>query len=560
MRTVKALGAVGLGAVMAVSGLAALPAHAAQVYYVPVTNELAVRGHGYGHGHGMSQYGAEGAARQGRSYQEILRHYYPGTSLGRMRGKIRVLVSADTTSDVKVSPVRGLSVRDRADGASWELPTGDRIDRWRILATGRVQMYRSGGWHRWDIPGRRTELRGDGEFFAAKPITLWVGSGGGEVPRRYRGAIRSASVPGSSDHNTVNVLTMDSYVRGVVPAEMPASWSLEALKSQAVAARTYAARDRQANSGRYYHTCDTTSCQVYGGVGSEYASTNRAVRQTAREILRYNGEPAFTQFSSSSGGWSAYGGYPYLPAQRDPWDDWSGNYVHTWETTVKPSTLEARYPSLGRLLAIRVVARDGHGQWNGRVLRLRLDGKRSDVTMTGDDFRWAYGLRSNWFTIEPTPIMSKWRRIGGAKSPVGRPAGAEQPRSDHGAMQRFETGRIFWSPRTGARELYGKILREYRSIGSAGSSVGYPRTGVISLGGDNRKGVFQRGAIYHNPPTGVHVLTRAWRRTYRRAGMEDGRLGLPTSDVYRSGRNKKMDFQDGAIVRHRDGSFDVRYD
>jgi stage II sporulation protein D len=559
MRAVKALGAVGLGAVVAASGLAAVPASAGQVYYVPVTNELTVRGHGYGHGHGMSQYGAEGAARQGRSYQEILAHYYPGTSLGRMRGKIRVLVTADTTSDVKVSPARGLSVRDRADGGSWELPTSDRIDRWRILANGRVQMYRSGGWRRWDIPGPRTTLRGEGEFFAARPITLWVGSGGSEVARRYRGALRSAAVPGSKDHNTVNVLKMDSYLRGVVPAEMPASWSLEALKSQAVAARTYAARDREANSGRYYHTCDTTSCQVYGGASSEYASTNRAVRQTARQILRYHGEPAFTQFSSSSGGYTSYGGYPYLPAKRDPWDGWSGNYVHSWQTTIKPGVLEARYPSLGRLLAINVVARDGHGQWGGRVLRLRLDGRRSDVTITGDDLRWAYELRSTWFTIEDTVIMRKWRRIGAAKSPVGRPAGPEQPREGVGAMQRFETGRIYWSRRTGARELYGRIAREYRSIGAAGSSIGYPRTGVIDLGRKRRKSIFQRGAIYHTPPTGAHVLTRGWRRAYRKAGLEDGRLGFPTSDVYRAGRAQRMDFQDGAIVRRRDGRFEVRY-
>ena len=559
MRAVKALGAVGLGAVMAMSGLTAMPASAGKVYYVPVTNELTVRGHGYGHGHGMSQYGAEGAARQGRSHQEILAHYYPGTSLGQMRGRIRVLITADTTSDVKVSPVQGLSVRDRADGESWELPTADGIDRWRILATGRVQVHRSAGWRRWDIPGPRTELRGEGEFFAAKPITLWVGSGGSEVPKRYSGALRSAAVPGASDHNTVNVLKMDGYLRGVVPAEMPASWSLEALKSQAVAARTYAARDREANSSRYYHTCDTTSCQVYGGVGSEYASTNRAVRETARQILRYNGEPAFTQFSSSSGGWTSYGGYPYLPAKKDPWDGWSGNYVHTWQDTIKPSVLEARYPSLGRLLAINVVARDGNGEWGGRVLRLRLDGRRNDVTISGDDFRWAYGLRSTWFTIEDTVIMRKWRRIGAAKSPVGRPAGPEQPRDGVGAMQRFESGRIYWSRRTGARELYGKIAREYRSIGAAGSSIGYPRTGIIDLRHKRRKTIFQRGVIYQTPPTGTHVLTRGWRRAYRDAGLEDGRLGFPTSDVHRARRSKRMDFQHGAIVRRRNGSFDVVY-
>ncbi|MDQ4007742.1 MAG: SpoIID/LytB domain-containing protein, partial [Actinomycetota bacterium] len=409
MRTVKALArplcAVGLGVALGAGGLAVVPA-AAQVYYVPVTDKVTLHGHGYGHGHGLSQYGAEGAARAGSGYREILRHYYPGTTLGRMRGKIRVLITADGTSDVKVSPTRGLSVRDRGSGRSWALPVGDRIDRWRIVGD-RVQLHRRAGWRRWDMPGRRTTLRGEGEFFARTPIRLWVPSGGGEATRRYRGVLRAVN------GNTVNVLTMDRYLRGVVPAEMPASWSLEALKSQAVAARTYATNERSRNRTRYYQTCDTTSCQVYGGVAYEHANTNRAVRETARQILRYNGEPAFTQFSASSGGWTSAGGYPYLPARKDPWDKWSGNSVHRWSATVSTDRLERRYDSLGRLRTIRVTRRDGNGHWNGRVLRMRLEGSRNDVTITGDDFRWIYGLRSNWFTIEPTPIVARWRRIGG---------------------------------------------------------------------------------------------------------------------------------------------------
>ena len=65
----------------------------------------------------------------------------------------------------------------------------------------------------------------------------------------------------------MNVLSMDDYVKGVVPREMPASWEPDAVRSQAVAARTYAAFDRAAHPTRSYQTCDTTSCQVYGGVG-----------------------------------------------------------------------------------------------------------------------------------------------------------------------------------------------------------------------------------------------------------------------------------------------------
>jgi stage II sporulation protein D len=402
MRTARALGAIGLGAAVTLSGLTAPSANAGQTagqaYSVPVADRITLRGHGYGHGNGMSQYGAEGGARAGKSYRQILAKYYPGTRLGTMRGRVRVLISADTTSDLKVSPARGLSVRDRADGKTWVLPTRDAIRRWRIMPDGRVQLYNGSRWRRWRALGR-TRLRGEGEFLARAPIRLWVPSGSGEVGRRYRGVLRAARPSASSpDRDTVNVLRMDAYVRGVVPAEMPSSWSLEALKAQSVAARTYATRDREANRSRYYQTCDTTSCQVYGGVGAEAASTNRAVRQTSRKILRYAGEPAFTQFSSSSGGYTGNGGYPYLRPVADPWDGWSGNPMHSWRVTVAAGKAERRY-NLGNLRQISVLRRNGYGDWNGRVLSMRLVGRRRSVTISGDDFRWLYGLRSSWFKI-----------------------------------------------------------------------------------------------------------------------------------------------------------------
>src|SRR5262245_59101318 len=172
MRSVKALGAIGLGAAITLCGLTAPTAYAGQTYYVPVTDQITLHGHGYGHGNGMSQYGAEGGARAGRKYRQILAKYYPGASLGTMRGRVRVLISADTTSDVKVSPARGLSVRDLADGSKWVLPTRDAIRRWRILPGGKVELYNGTRWRRWRVPGR-TRLRGEGEFLAGQPITLW---------------------------------------------------------------------------------------------------------------------------------------------------------------------------------------------------------------------------------------------------------------------------------------------------------------------------------------------------------------------------------------------------
>ncbi|CAN5162474.1 hypothetical protein BH18ACT9_BH18ACT9_09670 [soil metagenome] len=368
-----------------------------QSYPVPASKRLVVRGHGYGHGHGMSQYGAYGAARKGLTHREILDFYYPGTRWGEVTGKVRVLITADTTSDVVVSPAAGLTVRDLGTATTYPLPAIAGVKRWRLnVDDGRTVVgYLTDSWRRY-APGGRASLAGDGQFNAAGPLTLWTPSGA----RSYRGILRAASPSsGSPDRDTVNVLSMDSYVKGVIPYEMPASWPREAVRSQAVAARTYASWSRAQAPSRYYQICDTTSCQVYGGVGGEDPRSNAAVNATARQILTYAGKAAFTQFSSSSGGWTSAGSVPYLVAKPDPYDDHDANPVHDWSMTVDAGRLERAYPAIGVLNRIRVVSRDGNGEWRGRVWSMVLDGSKADRTMSGDSFRWFFGLRSNWFTI-----------------------------------------------------------------------------------------------------------------------------------------------------------------
>ena len=249
-----------------------------------------VRGHGYGHGHGMSQFGAEGAARAGLSSRQILRFYYPHTRPDRVGGWLRVLLTADSSTDVTVLPARRLVVRDLADGATWRLPTkAARARAWRIVPTAgnaarsTVQVRDASGWERWNLPGPRKVLRGDGQFGATGPIRLVLPDGS---VRAYRGMLRSASPqPRSGLRDTVNVASFDQYVRGVLAAEMPSSWSPAALKAQAVAARSFAAYARRAAGGNHWQVCDTTTCQVYGGVAAETPATNDAVVSTARVIL-----------------------------------------------------------------------------------------------------------------------------------------------------------------------------------------------------------------------------------------------------------------------------------
>ena len=394
-RLVTAIGAC----LLALAGLPAAPVGAVstdQSYWVPASRTLTLHGHGYGHGHGMSQYGAQGAAKAGLTYQQILAFYYPGTTLSTATGKLRVLITSDTTSDVVVDSAAGLSLRDLGAGRTYDLPTTSGATRWRLAVDARnrsVVDYLTDTWHRWR-PGGKAALVGDGQFSASGPLTLATPSGA----RTYRGSLRAASpTPGSADRDTVNVLPLDAYVQGVVADEMPASWSPEAVKTQAVAARTYASWSRSQNPDRYYQICDTSSCQVYGGVAAEEPRSTAAVTATARQILTSGGRPAFTQFSASNGGWTSAGSVPYLQAKPDPYDGWSGNPVHDWTVTVTAGQVERAYPSIGTLRRLRVVQRDGNGEWRGRVWSLVLDGTKADVTISGDTFKSRFGLRSSWF-------------------------------------------------------------------------------------------------------------------------------------------------------------------
>jgi SpoIID/LytB domain protein len=524
-----------------------------QTYFVPASGTLTVNGHGYGHGHGMSQHGAQGAALRGKRYREILSFYYPGTRWGRSSRLIRVLLTADTGSDVVVLPARGLAVRNLNTGKSFVLPDRAGVSKWRLNPLRRnadrtaVQYRNSTGWHRWRTFG------GDGQFGADVPLTLVLPGGS---TRRYSGVLRAASpYSGASVRDTVNVLPMDDYVRGVIAAEMPASWHQQALRSQAVAARTYASSMQQAADGRYYQVCDTTSCQVYGGVEAQTPTTNKAVKATAGKILVDGGRAAFTQFSASSGGWTSDGGYSYLPAQRDPWDDWPGNSNSDWSTTIRVASLESAYRQLGQLQAIRVTRRDGNGDWGGRVLRLVLDGSDGSVAITGDDFRWHYGLRSNWFSFAATPIISMWRRLGGPTSLLGRPITAETVvkgrRGAIGTKQVFTKGRAYWSRRSGAAALTGAVLARYRKLGGPASAYGFPAATVTRTATrDGRKVRLVNGMIFASR-RGAYGVRGKVLQAYKRRKYAGGPLGYPVSNVVDTRTRQRGSFQGGVVVYNK---------
>jgi SpoIID/LytB domain protein len=381
--------------------LTAAPAHAARTPDDPVTVPTAtpfiVTTDGYGHGHGMSQWGANGAATAGLTAQQILAFYYPGTTPSTLATSIKVLITADTDNNLTVYNQKGLRVRDLGTGRTFRLHTHHTPRVWRLRQkNGHTKVfYKTSRWHLYKTAGRRS-LAGDGEFRAPGGTTLKLPTG----PRRYRGALRFTNT------DTVNVLNLEKYLRGVVAAEMPSSWPAAALQAQAVAARTYAARARADRVDGYYQICDTTACQVYGGVASEKDTTNAAVAATAGQVLTYAGQYAFTQFASSNGGWSSAGSQPYLVAQADPYDQAVAPYHHR-QVTIDPAKLQAAHPEIGTLTQVQIVQREGSrpfdaGGWvPDKAVRLTGNSLTTPyVDISGDEFRRIYGLRSAYFTFD----------------------------------------------------------------------------------------------------------------------------------------------------------------
>lgn len=237
----------------------------------------------------------------------------------------------------------------------------------------------------------------------------------------YRGALSGLATGASATSldfiTTVDTLPLESYLRGVVPRESPASWPAQALDAQAVAARTYAASARARHATEAFDTCDTTACQVFGGTTHytasgvatqmEAASSDAAVTATAGVILSYGGGPALTEFSSSDGGWTVAGSAPYLTAKWDPWDGTApGDTQHSWTAQLPTAAVEAAYPSIGTLQAITVTSRTGNGEWGGRIVGAVLTGSAGTVSVSGEQMRsirpyptYADGLRSSWWVV-----------------------------------------------------------------------------------------------------------------------------------------------------------------
>jgi len=361
-----------------------------------------IRGAGFGHGVGMSQYGALGFAEHGWTAPQILAHYYTGTALGTTdeSRQIRVLLSTQT----------GAAQIAGATGAGAQ-----------ALSPSTTYVVRRSGLSRLSLTtaaGKRV-----GSFTA--PLQIAGAAGGvGFGGKRYRGILELTPLSAGGGIEVVNAVGLEDYLRGVVPAESPASWPAAALQAQAVAARTYAITT--AHGGGFDVYPDTRS-QVYGGIGAETPTTDAAVAATAGQVVTYDGSPVVTYFFSTSGGQTedventslGDAPEPWLKSVDDPYDGVSPR--HRWP--VRTLSLASAGSRLGRLVkgsfrGIRVLQRGA----SPRIVRAQVLGTRGTTTVSGDQLRTALGLWDTWASF--TSVASSSTAAAGPTVAVNRSGGA----------------------------------------------------------------------------------------------------------------------------------------
>jgi stage II sporulation protein D len=246
-----------------------------------------------------------------------------------------------------------------------------------------------------------------GVRFTENPVVL-VPSGTAPVAVNgieYRGSIL-LSVSGDR-LNGINVLGLEEYLCGVLPKEMSWSWPPEALKAQAVAARSYALYQKSRSGEKEYDVYGTTSSQVYGGVPVEKEQTNRAVAETRGKVLFYNGQLVLAYFHSNSGGmtedakevWTAE--VPYLKGVRDDFSGIGPSYEWVAKVSLEEITeaLKRGGEKLGTIRRLEPLEKSP----SGRIRKIRIVYPGGEKVLTGNNFRvksLPREIKSTLFTLE----------------------------------------------------------------------------------------------------------------------------------------------------------------
>ncbi|MDO5115437.1 MAG: SpoIID/LytB domain-containing protein [Synergistaceae bacterium] len=281
---------------------------------------------------------------------------------------------------------------------------------------------------------------------------------------------------GSRGLNVINRVNMEDYLKGVLKSEMSPGWPLEALKAQAVLARTYTLSSKK--HGRY-DVCSRVHCQLYEGTEGEARAIIEAVTATAGEILTYSGAPAQIFYFGDSGGMttsakSVWGkDIPYLAARADPLPSKGPNAA--WQATVSMSQIESRLSAagirVGTISSLRPVRRDE----SGRVLQLEVKGSGGSQLIAGSKFRTALGtgvIKSTLFEFNSrsayNPTVQPARETAAAPEAAVQPERSYPANIDASTMPESDEDKLVWMAKN-------KIFTTAELMAMIGKSKEYPR-------------------------------------------------------------------------------------
>jgi SpoIID/LytB domain protein len=389
------------------------------------SSSVSLTGHGYGHGRGMGQWGAFGYAYTGTPWQSIVSHFYAGatptlTNPQQEGTFVRVALTENNGNDVIVTSASGFTV------ANHHLVGGQAV-LMQQAGSGAWNLFQGsdcgGGPAGWGAPWAslivNPQVMPDnnaaiGDANAAN-LALQLCQGRGGSDNLFVRGFVEATYNGVGQARTVNSVPLEEYVVGVVPNESPAYWGTlgvspgpqghpggyQELEAQAVAARSYVMAAAPGSYGGYADTCDQT-CQTYHGLKYGSSLTDSATLDTLGYVMEEGSTIMTTEYSASTGGYTAPGTFPAVPDIGDaicpPGVNGACNPNHAWKVTIPVASIESTWPQLGTLQSIAITSRNGNGDWGGRVLSMTLVGTSQNVVVTGDQFAATFNLLSDWFT------------------------------------------------------------------------------------------------------------------------------------------------------------------
>jgi SpoIID/LytB domain protein len=573
------------------SSLAIVAALAVTLAFVPVVegpvraaSTFTFHGSGYGHGIGMSQWGAYGLAKMGWSHRRILTHFYRETHVERL-GTLPVTIRVGLTSGRSLVHLRstGGPVKLWEGRPSEGTPIGTIApeETWTVTAKDGDHAVRDGSGAlvgtRWGSSQEHLYVTFPGPgsgVFVPEADAIWS-----EGFTYTRGVLEfnlhGCGAGAGCAERLIAQVSLEEYLYGL--GEVPASWPMESLEAQAVAARSYAVAGMRSGlrADCNCHLSDGAGDQVYVGADRELGLRGerwiRAVDATRSQVVTHEGAVVQAFYAASDGGHTEdvenvwHGGddayaIPWLRGVCDPGESTLANPWNDWTRSFDAATVTSRLATYTGSIGTIVSFGDVRRGTSGRILTAVANGASGSATVTGNEIQAALGLPDDrvWINADRSVTGPLRESYDGLMCAPGLPVSATSA-VPGGTQQLFTDGGLY---RNAALDLTlwlrGALDHEYRALGAAAGVLGLPvgdaralRTagaGTTLVCEDCRRVDFAGGRIYLTDGIGARALWGRVLKTYLRARGIGGALGSPVTRVRRiPGGGAQAAFEGGRI-------------